>query len=315
VARYRDGEGQEGQKIDVAGRLIISASPELTSPYLLVGCKGWLNAGEVSTGCIDFLRHSLSAHSLGYLEPRGYYIYQVPSSVPEQTLRPDTRIEDGVIKKLETPRNEFHYWRSGGRHDLILFSGLEPNLAWPDFAQAIIDVARRFRAPRIYTLGAVFDRVPHTRKTRTFAVVNQAYLKDELKHLTRFIDYEGPASFTTMLLWQARAQGTEAIALTARTPLYIQQYNAKTCYELLKLVLVLTHLDIDLSNLKLAGEALVDMTDRAFSENASAYEQLKKLEELFDSTLPDESQQAVAEDFETLLQEMENLKRNGRKPH
>jgi proteasome assembly chaperone (PAC2) family protein len=299
----------------MAGRLILQNQPELVAPYLLVGFRGWLNAGEVSTGSIDYLKRRLGARPFAQIESSGYYIYQIPATGPEQTLRPHTRIEDGVVRRLDVPKNEFSFWKSGAAHDLILFTGVEPNLEWPEFAQAILDVAVRFKAPRIYTLGGVFDQVPHTRRTRTFAVVNHQRLKEELKHLTRFIDYEGPCSFTTLLLSQANEQGIEAVGISARTPLYIQEYNAKACYDLLKIFLALTRLDIDLGDLKQAGEALVEMTDRAFVQNPSAAEQLKKLEEMFDAALQEEPMHKPGEDYDELLEEMLNLKREGRKPH
>jgi proteasome assembly chaperone (PAC2) family protein len=300
---------------DMARQLIMQEEPKLDAPYVMVGFKGWLNAGEVSTGSIDYLRQSLGARKFAHIEPQGFYVYQIPSATPEQTLRPRTRIEEGVVKRLDLPKNEFSFWKSGTGHDLILFSGVEPNLDWPEFAQAILDVARRFQAPRIYTLGGVFDQVPHTRRTRTFAVVNLPRLIDELKSLTRFLDYEGPCSFTTMLLSAAREQGIEAVGITARTPLYIQEYNAKACYDLLKVVLTLTRLDIDLGDLKQAGNALVEMTDRAFNQNQSALEQLRKMEELFDAALMEEPLQEPGEDYDKLMEEMLNLKREGRKPH
>jgi len=251
----------------MAGRLITHEEPELTAPYIIVGFKGWLNAGEVSTGSVAYLKRRLGAHTFAHIDTQGYYIYQMPTVNPEQTLRPHTRIEEGVIRKMDLPKNEFSFWKSGTGHDLILFTGVEPNLEWQEFAQVILDVARRYKTPRIYALGGVFDQVPHTRRTRTFAVVNHQRLRDELRQLTRFIDYEGPCSFTTLLLYQANDQGIEALGISARTPLYIQEYNAKACYDLLKVILALTRLDIDLGDLKQAGEALVEMTDRAFNQN------------------------------------------------
>ncbi len=55
----------------MAGRLIIQDNPELSAPYILVGLKGWLNAGEVSTGSIDYLRHKLGARAFARIEPTG----------------------------------------------------------------------------------------------------------------------------------------------------------------------------------------------------------------------------------------------------
>jgi proteasome assembly chaperone (PAC2) family protein len=299
----------------MADRLIIQDKPELTAPYILVGLKGWLNAGEVSTGSIDYLRLKLGARRFAHLEPAGFYIYQIPNSAAEQTMRPLVKIREGLVRKLDLPQNEFFFWKSGAAHDLILFQGVEPNLDWPAYAKAIVDVARQFQAPRIYSLGGILDQVPHTRQTRIMATVSHPRLKDQLKTFARFTDYEGPSSFNTMLLSAAREQGIEMAGISARTPLYIQDLNTKACYDLLKNVIALAGLDIDLSDLRVAGAALVEMMDRAFSQNATALEQLKKLEEQFDATIGEEPLQTQGEDYNKLLAEMRELKKEGRKPH
>jgi proteasome assembly chaperone (PAC2) family protein len=295
--------------------LVMQDQPELLAPYIVVGFRGWLNAGEVSTGSIDYLCRKLNARKFAHIESRDFYIYQVPSSGPEQSMRPYARIEEGVVKTLNVPQNEFFFWKSGAGHDLILFSGVEPNLQWPEYAQAILDLARRFQATRIYALGGIFDQVPHTRETRCYAVVSHARLKDEIKTFAPFLSYEGPCSFTTMLLSLAGRQGIEAAGITARIPLYIQDYNAKVCYDLLKNVLALTRLDIDLSDLKQAGERLVELMDKNFSQNQIAMEQLKKLELMFDASLLEEPNQVPSEDYGKLMEEMRRMKKEGRKPH
>ncbi len=295
--------------------LVIQNEPELLSPYLVIGLSGWLNAGEIATGSIDYLRRKLSAHRFAHIEPRGFYIYQVPGFGPEQTLRPHARIEDGLIKTLDIPRNEFSFWKSGAEHDLILFSGAEPNLEWPAYARAILDLASRFQVARIYSLGGVFDQVPHTRETRLFAVVSHPQLKSEVQTFSAFLGYEGPCSFSTMLLSLAARQGIEAAGITARVPPYIQNYNPKACYDLLKRIFALARLEIDLSDLRKSGESLVEMMDRAFGQNETAMEQLKKLEEMFDAAAMQEVGQVPGEDYDKLLEEMLKMKREGRKPH
>lgn len=296
----------------MAGRLIIEEQPELREPYVMVGLQGWLNAGEVSTGSVSYLRRKLSARRFAEIDPRGFYIYQIPGPTLTQALRPYASIEEGVVKRIDLPRNEFFYGRSGAGHDLILFLGVEPNLEWPEYAQVILDLARRFRAPRLYFLGGVFDQVPHTRETRLFASVSHPGLKDELKPFARFTDYEGPCSFTTMLLSLAQEQGLEAVSISARAPVYIQGQNAKACYALLKNLLTLTGIYLDLSDLRKAGEALEETVDKAFSQNPEAMAQLKKLEEAFDAALREEPLQGPSEEFVKLIEEMLKQQRQDR---
>ena len=298
----------------MAGRLIMQETPQLVDPYIMVGLNSWLNASEISTGSIDYLRRKLGAHKFAYIETQGFYIYQVPSVSSGLTMRPHAQIKDGEVTKLDIPENDFFFWKSGSDHDLILFLGVEPNLGWPEYGQIILDVARQFHAPRIYCLGGVFDQVPHTRETRILASVSHAKLKDELKTFAQFTNYEGPCSFNTMLLSMGHQQGIEVAGISARTPLYIQELNTKVCYDLLKNILTMLGFQIDLSDLRQFGENMLEMVDMAFSENSKALAQLKKMEELFDATLG-ETPLGGAEDYDKLIEEMRKLKREGRKLH
>jgi proteasome assembly chaperone (PAC2) family protein len=157
--------------------------------------------------------------------------------------------------------------------------------------------------------------VPHTRKTRIHATVSHPRLKDELKAFASFTDYEGPCSFTTLLLALAREQGIEFASLSARTPLYIQDLNSKACHDLLKNVLTLAGFRIDLSDLRQASEAQMKLVDGAFSENSKALAQLKNMEKIFDAATGEKPFQGPGESDDALLEEMLKLKREGGKIH
>jgi proteasome assembly chaperone (PAC2) family protein len=238
----------------------------------------------------------------------------VPGFDLAQVMRPHAVIEEGVIRSLTEPASEFFFWKSGAEHDLILFTGAEPNLRWPEYASAILSIAKRYRAPRIYSLGGVYDQVPHTRETSVFAVLSSPELKSEFKSFP-FLNYAGPCSFSTMLLNQAGKEGIEAAGITARVPPYIQVFNAKACYDLLKKIFALTHLNIDLSDLKKSGDNLVEMMDKSFSQNETALKQLRKLEEMYDAALLQEYGQAPGLNIDELMQEMLNMKKGGQKLH
>ncbi len=295
--------------------LVMLERPQLTAPYFIVGLNGWLNAGEVSTGSIDYLRRKVGARKFATVNTQGFYIYQIPSSNPELTLRPKAQISEGLVKNLELPKNELFFWKSGGEHDLILFLGFEPNLNWPEFCQIIFDVARDFQVSRIYCLGSFFDQVPHTRETRINVTVSHQHMRSEFKNFTHFGEYLGPCSFTTMMIFQGWEQDIEVAGLSARSPIYINDLNSKGCYDLLKKVLNLMDLRIDLLDLKEAGEELVETLDRAFSENSTALEQLKKIEELYDGVFGEELPPGPDEGFDKLMEEVSRMKREGRKPH
>ena len=57
------------------------------------------------------------------------------------------------------------------------------------------------------------------------------------------------------------------------------------------------------------------MINRAFIQNQTAMEQLKKMEEIFDAANLDMPNQVPGENYDKLLEEMIKMKRDGRKPH
>ncbi len=293
--------------------LSVQDTPDLVNPYILIGYRGWLNAGETGTGCIDYLRRKLKARKLASIDSRYFYIWQVPGFDPEQVMRPQTVVEKGLVKSLDEPANEFFYWQSGAGSDLILFTGHEPNVAWPEYTAAILSMANRYKASRIYILGGVYDQVPHTRETTVYAVLSHPEMRIEFQSFP-LLNYKGPCSFSTLLVEHARREGIEAASIVARVPPYIQAFNAKIGYEYLKKVLALTSLNIDLSDLKKAGDAMAGLMDSDFSQDKAALGQLRKLEEMYDAAIfQDYGYKEVTVD--ELMQEMMNTKKDGRKPH
>jgi proteasome assembly chaperone (PAC2) family protein len=140
-------------------------------------------------------------------------------------------------------------------------------------------------------------------------------LKSEFETFANFGDYVGPSSFTTMLVVMGQEQGIEVAGVSARASIYINDLNSKACYDLLKNVINMTGFRIDLSDLRQAGEKLVEMLDSAFSENSKASAQLKKLEEVYDGVFGKEPLQGPGEEYDKLLEEMRKMKKEGRKPH
>ena len=54
--------------------LIFQETPDLINPYILIGYRGWLNAGEMATGSIDYLRRKLDARKFASIDIRNFYI-------------------------------------------------------------------------------------------------------------------------------------------------------------------------------------------------------------------------------------------------
>ena len=293
--------------------LIFQETPDLVHPYLFIGYRGWLNAGELGTGSIEYLRRKLNARKFAAIDPGHFYIGQVPGFDSAQIMRPQTVVEGGLIKSLEEPANEFFYWQSGGENDLILFTGFEPNVAWPEYTSAILSMAKRCNVCRIYTLGGVFDQVPHTRETSVYAVLSRPEMKREFQSFP-LLNYNGPCSFSTLLVNHAGRAGIEAASIVARVPPYIQTFHEKIACDLLQKVFAHTSLHVDLSDLRKIGNTVAELMDNDFRQNKTAMEQLRKLEEMYDAALI-QGYGYKEVNVDELMQEMLDTKMSGKKPH
>jgi len=294
--------------------LIFQETPDLINPYILIGYRGWLNAGEMATGSIDYLRRKLDARKFASIDIRNFYIWQVPGFDPAQVMRPHAVVERGLIKSLNEPANEFYFWKSGKENDLILFSGFEPNVAWPEFTSAVLNIAKRYQACRIYVLGGVFDQVPHTRETIVYAVLSRPEMKHEFQSFP-LLNYTGPCSFSTLLVNHAGREGIEAASIVARVPPYIETFNAKIGCEYLKKVLSRTSLNIDLSDLKKSGDAVNKMMENDFRQNLEALVQLRQLEQMYDESLMQGYGENPEVYIDELMQAMHEMKKDIPKKH
>lgn len=236
-------------KSDVA----YSAHPSLRQPRMVLALDGWVDGGEAATGSVRFMRRKLRPRKLAEIPVGRFHIYQVPGQL---SLRPYTRVEEGLVKEYRPPRNVFYYWENPrGEADLILFQGSEPNLNWDDYAEAILEVAREFGVPRIYMLGGVLDKTPHTREPSVSSVCSSPGLRDELRmYGIEPIDYEGPGGIRTALVSMCQRTSMELAVLHARVTYYpefnmVISHNPKSIRALVKRLNRLLGLGLDLAEL------------------------------------------------------------------
>ena len=127
------------------------SKPTLKKPIIVCGLHGSFNNGNASIGVVDYLIDQYDAEKFAELPAARYHIYQMPGG---ENLRPTFRMENGLIKEAHFPRNEFFYATvPGSDHDLLLLQGIEPNMNWEEYADAVVSVAREFGAARLYSFA------------------------------------------------------------------------------------------------------------------------------------------------------------------
>jgi len=271
--------------MDRRGNVIIAKKPKLRHPYMVCGISGWVNGGEAATGSIQYLVRKLEALRFAEIPIDRSHIFQVPGQL---SLRPHIRIEDGILKEHRFPQNQFFYWvNPNADNDLILFLGTEPNLNWEEHADAIIGIAEEFAVVRIYLLGGVLDKTPHTNEPGVSCTCSTHELKEEMqKYSVQFSNYEGPGSFGTTLLHICQNRPMQMVSIMARATYYpefniVIPHNPKAIRAVVRRLNHLLHLNLDVSDLDRQAEEFEAKLNFMASQNPKFQAYVEELEKDF----------------------------------
>jgi len=283
-------------------KLVLTKRPSLRAPYLIAGFGGWPNGGNVSTDTVYFLQSTLKAEQIGEITSDDLYIY----SSPTLASRPITVISEGVLESLRFPSNTlFACQRLGAAHDLLLLQGIEPDLHWQQFADAIVECLQAFKAQRLYTIGGYLDYAPHTRIPRLSAVVTHEALKDELEaYDVDLTDYEGPTSIQSYLLAACQAQGIEGISLWGGAPSYVQGSYPRLTQAMLQFLSQLWHLPLDLEEIEEQAIDLEATLHEQIDTNPELADYIRRLEQVYDQAegpQPDMNTDAIVDEIQQFL--------------
>ena len=247
---------------------------------MLAGFAGWPNGGGVSTDVVDFLRSYLAAERIGEITADDLYVHTSQSLAS----RPVVTIRQGVVKGLRFPTNDLFAWQGSGRaHDLILLLGIEPDLHWHQFADAMRECIQRFGVSRLYTIGGYLDYAPHTRVPRISAVTTHDTLHAELaKCDVELTDYEGPTSIQSYLLSLCREWGIDGLSLWGSTPSYIQGAYPKVTQCMLELLSKMWHLPLELDMLEEQSAELETSLHEQIDNNPELADYIRRLEQAYD---------------------------------
>lgn len=283
-------------------KLVLNRRPALRAPHLVAGFAGWPDGGGVSTGVVDFLISYLAAEPIGDISASDLSIYTSPALAS----RPIVKIQQGFIESLHFPANELYAWKSGGEApDLLLLQGIEPDLNWQEYVEAVMECVAVFGVQRVYTIGGYLDYAPHTRIPRISAMVTEAALLETLQtYDVDPADYEGPTSIQTYLLSHCQEVGIEAIGLWAGTPSYIQGTYPKVTHVMLEFLSQFWQLPLEL---KLFEEQMAELESTLLEQIDSSpelAEYIKRLEHAYDtaeSEPPDGDSDTIIDEIQQFL--------------
>jgi len=261
-----------------------SPLPKLQDATLLLALSGWMDGGDVSTGTVKQIMERRDVREIARINPDEFYLYNFPGSMEVVSLfRPQVKYEEGIVTQFDMPSNIFSVDEAA---NLVFFIGKEPNLRWQAFADCIFETARAVGVGRIIFMGSFGGAVPHTRQPRLYGSVSHPRLKETLKQYgVRLSDYEGPGSFSTLLLAEAARHDIEMLSLVAEIPGYLQGVNPLSIEAIARRLARILKQPIDLDALRETSNEWEHQVSEAVEKDEKLAETIRKLEEEYDNQL------------------------------
>jgi proteasome assembly chaperone (PAC2) family protein len=274
----------------------------------VIGFAGWANAAGLSIEVIAQLQSLLSTDAIGSLEAPECYVITNPSLAH----RPLTTIRGGLVEEMRFPETEVHALQGNGTQpDLLLIQGLEPDLHWYEFIEALWSLITHFNVRRVYTIGSYYDQLPHTRPPRVNAVVSDPLLKAELRpHHVDFTRYEGPTSIQTFLLYTCQQRQVEVLSLWGGVPPYLQGSYPRGVVRILSILSKLMGLTLDPRVLQDWVNEFEQVLQQQVVKNEELEGFIRQLETAYDQSLSDSD----VEHGDEIVEEIQQFLRQRQRP-
>jgi proteasome assembly chaperone (PAC2) family protein len=273
--------------------VVFSSRPEMERPVLVTAFRGWNDAGEAASTAASFLKGAWDAEPFAVMDPEEFFDFQV--------ARPTVRLAEGVSRVIEWPECEFSHARVDDR-DVVLFTGIEPNVRWRTFATAIVELGREIGAERLVTLGAFLADVPHTRPV---PVVGSASSAEEAERLgLQMSRYEGPTGIVGVLHDLSNRGGLPSVSFWAAVPHYVQAgVNPRATLALVERLSEFLDVPVDLESLAPAIATWEQQVNELVGENETLTEYVRRLELAAREEPPAPSGESLAAEVEQFLRE------------
>jgi proteasome assembly chaperone (PAC2) family protein len=293
-------------------RLILRHEPLLQAPSLIIGFAGWANAASLSVEVVSQLQSLLATDTIGTLEAPECYVITNPSLAH----RPITTIRGGLVETLHLPTTDVHVLQAEeAQPELLLIQGLEPDLHWHEYVEALWSLINRFGVRRVYTIGSYYDQIPHTRPPHVTAAVSDLQLKAALRsqHVD-FTSYEGPTSIQTFLLYTCQQRQIEGVSLWGGVPPYLQGSYPRGVVRILSILSKLVGFSIDSSALQSWVSEFESMLQQQVAKNDELQAFITQLETAYDQMVSDTDVQHGDEIVEEIQQFLRQRQRPGTPP-
>jgi proteasome assembly chaperone (PAC2) family protein len=255
--------------------LKIYTEPKLKEPFLVAAGPGTANVGLMVA---SYLQEKLGAELFAEIEP-GDFFTPPYSFTLHDGLIDIVPVEPGGHK----PQNQFFYWQSGRRHDIILFTGNTHPLPGkvPELADYVLEAAKGFGLKRLYMPGAFLADIYHLAEPTLYGSATSQELRRYL-HRRRIADAPPmniAHNLNAWLLGMAKNKNIDAIGLVSEIPAYKpEERNIRACRALVRALCQM---------LEIEAPDLADLETLLIEEDKRTEEQIEELRESDDERVID----------------------------
>ncbi|HLS25545.1 MAG TPA: PAC2 family protein [Beutenbergiaceae bacterium] len=243
-------------------------------PVLVHALQGSVDAGNAGA--------LLAEHLTTKLTRRRVVTFDVDALLDYRSRRPVMTYEDGAWTGYEEPSLALDLVRDDDGQALLLLHGLEPDLRWEQFIEAVIGLIDDFDVQTTVGVHGIPMGVPHTRPITFTAHATRPELVEDYPNYISSVRVPGSAS--ALLEYRLGQNGHDALGFAAHVPHYLAQSDyPQAAAELLRQISRVTGLQLPIGDLEAEGVRIQTEIDRQVSASEEVAAVVRALEEQFDS--------------------------------
>jgi hypothetical protein len=254
--------------------------PMLHEPVLVVMLNGWIDAAGAAAAAAEAVADGCDASPIVRFDDDTYIDYRA--------RRPTMEVRDGINSNLIWSTLEISAGRAPNGRDVIVLSGPEPDMSWRRFADSVTGIATSLGVGKMAAFGAYPFAAPHTRDPRLSCTSPSPDVLGSVTFTRSSVDV--PAGIASLLEHTMHDSRIPALGIWVQVPHYLSAmtYPAASI-ALLDGFREYTGIEIAAPELRDAIPAQRSRIDSMIADNPEHVSMLHQLEEMYDSTIDEET--------------------------
>lgn len=270
--------------------------PTLRNPVLVAAFAGWNDAADAATTAVKFLVDRWKPEKFAEIEPEDFYVFT--------ETRPTTQVNKGQVRTTQWPENTFlAFVAPEMERDVVLFTGVEPQLKWKTFTSTFLDTCKLFNVSEMVFLGAFLANIPHSLSVPISGFSSNDELRERMSELDiQGSRYEGPTGIVGVLHDVCSRAKIPVTSMWAAAPHYlVATPNIKVTAALLTYLNTFLSFDLDLRDIQGDAVRFEEQISRLVARDPEASAYVRRLEEQAENPTDDENDEADDEEEDFTL--------------